>query len=159
MANNNPYAGAVPLNLRPQETSEEVAKSTSYRPGEIHPMTYRHPAQNPSLNREDGNTPLRRYPNGRLDVDYVAGQVIDVIHKAENAGNLTNFEKAILTLILPGHFQLIDPQIAAAFTHPPLTDEEKLLLATRVMRHFNEELNWNAGQGGGSVPFRHVTKD
>jgi len=153
---NNPYAGAVPLNLRPEETSEVVAKSTSYRPGEVHPMTYRHPAQNPSLGREDGNTPLRRYPNGLLDVGYVASFIIEVIHKAELGGNLTNFEKALLTLILPGHFQLIDAQIAASFAH--LTDEEKLLLSVKVMRHFNEELNYNAGAGGGSVPFRHVTK-
>lgn len=153
---NNPYAGRVPLHMRPAETGDDVSKSTSFRPGKVHPCFYRHPAQQPALGRQDGNTPLRRYPNGRLDVDYVASKVIDIIHKAEMGGNLTSFEKAMLTLILPGHFQMIDSKIAASMAR--ITDTEKLLLATRVMRHFNEELNWNAGRGGGSVPFRHVTK-
>jgi len=151
----NPFAGSVPLNLR-VGTNDEIAKSTSYRPGEVHRSEYRNPNQEPSLNRNEGCTPLRRYPDGRLDIQYVAHQIIDLVHKVQNAGTLTNFEKAILTLILPGHFQLIDSSIAATMAH--LSDEERMQLALTVMRHFNEEQNWNAGRGGGSVPFRSTTR-
>jgi hypothetical protein len=155
MATDNPLAGRVPLNLR-TGTSEEIAKSTSYRPGIVHKTEYRNPNQDPSLMRNEGCTPLRRYPDGRLDAKYVADQIIDLVHKVQNAGTLTNFEKAILTLILPGHFQLIDQQIAA--TMAKMTDEERMMVALIVMRHFNEEQNWNAGRGGGSVPFRNTTR-
>jgi hypothetical protein len=151
----NPFAGRVPLNLR-VGTTEQIAKSTSYRPGEVHRSEYRNPNQEPILNRNEGCTPLRRYPDGRLDIPYVADQIIDLVHKAQDAGNLTNFEKALLTLILPGHFQLIDHQIAA--TMAKISDEERLQLAMTVLRHFNEETNYNAGRGGGSVPFRSTTR-
>jgi hypothetical protein len=152
----NPLSGSVPLNLRQDE--EVVAKSTSYREGITHPTNYRIPQQDePSLLRNEGCTPLLRYPNGRLDTEFVASQVIDMIHKAESGGNLTSFEQALLTLILPQKFQLVAPKIAGTMAR--LTDEERGLVALRVLRHMNEELNWNAGYGGGSVPFRHVTKD
>jgi hypothetical protein len=106
--------------------------------------------------RNEGCTPLRRYPDGRLDVKYVAHHVIDVVHKAENGGVLTNYEKALLSSILPGKFQLVDQKIAATMAR--MTDEERMLVALTVLKHFHEELNWNAGRGGGSVPLRNVTR-
>lgn len=151
---NNPYAGRVPLNLR-QAPNDEIAKSTSYRPGVQHRVEYRNPNQDPSLMRNEGCTPLRRYPDGRLDVPYVAQQVVDLIHKAENAGQLTSFEQALLSTILPVQFQLIDPKLAATMAR--LTDEERLLIGLAVTRHMQEELNYNAGRGG-SIPGRHVTR-
>lgn len=156
MSGNNPLSGAVPLNLRGGQSEEEVAKSTSYREGITHPSTYRTPQQDPSLMRNEGCTPLRRYPDGRLDTEFVASQVIDMIHKAEIGGNLTSFEQALLTLILPQKFQLTNPKIAGTMAR--MTEEERGLVSLRVLRHMNEELNYNAGRGGGSVPFRHVTK-
>lgn len=156
MSGNNPYAGQVPLNMRKKGEEETLAKSTSYRPGVQHRCEYRAPQQDPNLNRNAGCTPLRRYPDGRLDIEYVAQQVVDFIHKAQNGGNLTAFEKAILSLILPGHFQLVDHKIASTMAR--ITDEEKMLVSMRVMKHVHEELNYNAGRGGGSVPFRHVTR-
>jgi hypothetical protein len=33
-----------------------------------------------------------------------------------------------------------------------------MLVALTVLKHFHEELNWNAGRGGGSVPLRNVTR-
>lgn len=156
MPTDNPLAGRVPLNLRGGQTNEEVAKSTSYRPGIVHKPEYRNPNQEPSLLRNEGCTPLRRYPDGRLDIPFVAHQVIGLVDKVQDGGTLTNFEKAMLSLILPGHFQLIDPQIAA--TMAKITDEERMAVALTVMRHFNERQNWNAGRGGGSVPFRSTTR-
>ena len=151
----NQYAGHIHLNLRNSKTDEELSKSTSYREGITHPTEYRTPQQDPSLLRNEGCTPLRRYPDGRLDTEFVASQVIDMIHKAESGGNLTSFEQSILTLILPQKFQLVNPKIAGTMAR--MTEEERGLVSLRVLRHMNEELNWNTGRGG-SVPFHHVTK-
>ena len=152
----NPFAGHVPLHLRKADQGETIAKSTSFRPGIIHRSEYRTPQQKPEQMRNEGCTPLRRYPDGRLDVKYVAHHVIDVVHKAENGGVLTNYEKALLSSILPGKFQLVDQKIAATMAR--MTDEERMLVALTVLKHFHEELNWNAGRGGGSVPLRNVTR-
>jgi len=153
---NNPYAGRVPLHLRKVDEQDRLEKSTSYRSEHSHGLMYRSPDQEPKLKRENGCTPLRRYPNGQLDHEYVAHKVIDVVHKLQNAGYVTEFEKALLSIILPGQFQLVDPQIAKTMAR--LSDNEKLLVATFVMRHFGAEQNWNSGLGGGSVPFRKVTR-
>jgi len=156
---NNPYAGRVPLNLRKSDTEEVVKAATSYRPGETHNPPVRDQYNDPKLTpRNVGCTPLRRYPNGKLDVKYVAAQIIDLIHKAQDGGKLTEFEKALLTSILPGKFQYPGMDSRLAGTHARLSDEEKLLVALLVNGHLREEMNWNAGQGGGSVPGRHVTR-
>jgi hypothetical protein len=34
-----------------------------------------------------------------------------------------------------------------------------MLIREAAARHLSEELNWNAGRGGGSVPGRHVTRN
>lgn len=146
---NNPLAGAVPINLR--KDTETVAKSTSYRDGVTHHTPVRMPKD-----REEGCTPLRRYPNGQLDVKYVAQTIISLVHKVMDGSNLTDFEKAILTSILPSHFNLMDRRLAG--TIAKMADEEKALVALVVEGHLKEELNWNSGRGGGSVPGRHVTR-
>lgn len=146
---NNPYAGRVPINLRAD--GETVAKSTSFRDGTTHHTEVRMPKD-----REVGCTPLRRYPNGQLDIKYVAGQIIDLIHKVQDGAGLTEFEKAILTSILPGKFGFMDKKLAGTMTK--MADEEKALVAMMVHGHLGEEINWNAGRGGGSVPTRHVSR-
>lgn len=161
---NNPYAGRVPLNFRPQATADVVEKAVSYqgasyRPGEVHPTIYRSPHNDRTISspREDGNTALRRYPDGRLDVQYVANKIIDIVHKMQDGGSTTDYEKALLTLILPGQFrQLIDPKIAQTMTK--LTKDERLLIAVCIDKHRREELNYNTGLGGGSVPGRGSTR-
>ena len=147
---NNPYAGRVPIHLR-KEGSDLSKSATSYREGIKHPSTNRMPKD-----RNVGCTPLRRYANGLLDVDYVAGEVISLIHKAQDGGNLTAFEMSLLSVIIPGKFKLVAKPIAQ--THTRLSDEEKALVAIKVMQHMGEEKNWNAGMGGGSVPLRSTTR-
>lgn len=157
---NNPYAGRVPLNLRRDE--EAVSKSasiTSYRPGEVHNPPVRDQYDDPKLTpRNVGCTPLRRYPNGKLDIKYVAHQIIDLMHKAKDGGNLTEFEKALLTIILPAQFKFPGMDNRLAGTHARLSDEEKILLALYISGHMKEEDNWNVGRGGGSVPGRNTTR-
>jgi hypothetical protein len=152
----NPFAGRVPLNLRKSTDPSEIRRATSYRPGIAHHSEYRNPNQDTSLDRNEGCTPLRRYPNGVMDIPYVAQQIVDIVHKAENKGSLTSYEKAMLSLILPKEYQLIDSKLAATMAR--ITDEEKLLVRVFIDRHFREEINYNAGQGGGSVPGRHQTR-
>ena len=149
---NNVYAGRVPLNLR--VNNEKLAKSTSYRPGSTHNLPVRN--QHDDLGRNTGITYARRYPNGKLDIKYVAGKIINIIHKARDGGKLLDDEKALLTVVLPGIYPLMDAKIAGTMFR--MSDEEKLLLALYLKQHLAEELNYNAGRGGGSVPGRHVTQ-
>lgn len=156
---NNPFAGSVPLNLiRDKEKVEKSVDSTSYRSGIQHPVECRSQYQDKTIKpRNMGCTPLRRYPNGQLDVKFVAHQIIDLVHKVKDSGDLTNYEKAILSLILPDQFRdLIAPKIAGTMAR--MSDEERLMVAIIVKQHMGEELNWNAGYGGGSVPGRSSTR-
>jgi len=161
---NNPYAGAVPLNYRPQATADVVEKAVShqgvsYRPGETHPTMYRTPFNDSTVSppRQDGNTALRRYPDGRLDVPYVAHKIIDIIHKMQDGGNTTDYEKSLLCLVLPNPFKrLIDAKIAQTMTG--LTTDERFMLAMFIDKHRREELNWNVGRGGSSLPGRGSTR-
>jgi len=156
---NNPFSGRVPLNLRKSGAEEVIKSATSYRPGETHNPRVRDQYTDPHLApRNVGCTPLRRYPNGKLDVKYVASAIIDLIHKAQDIGKLTEFEKALLTVILPKQFQFHGMDARLAGTHAHLSDEEKILVAMVVSGHLKEEENWNAGAGGGSVPGRHTTR-
>lgn len=157
---NNPHSGAVPLNYRQgveAAVEKSVTSGTSYRPGETHKTEYRNQFNDRTLNRNEGCTPLRRYPNGILDHKYVAHQVIDIIHKMKDSGNVTDFERALLTLVLPGKFkELIDSKIAQTMTK--LTIDERMMVGLLVEQHLREELNWNSGLGGGSVPGRSSTR-
>jgi hypothetical protein len=96
----NPFAGAVPLHLR--QDSDKVAKAvtvdeTSFRPGITHEMTYRNQYQDSTgTARNTGCTVLRRYANGVLCFAYVTGEIISLLNKVRDSGNVTEYEKAIL---------------------------------------------------------------
>lgn len=159
----NPFSGHVPLNYRQgaeEAVEKAVSSGTSYRPGETHETEYRnqfHGSEAAHPDRNEGCTPLRRYPNGMLDHKYVAHQIIDILHKVKDGGNVTDFERALLTMILPGKFkELVDPKIAQTMTK--LSNDERMLISLIVEQHLREELNWNAGRGGGSVPGRSTTR-
>jgi len=156
----NPLTGAVPLNLRKPGGEETVVKSTSYRPGESHrvPVT-RSQYDDPRLQQRNvGCTPLRRYPNGKLDVKYVAQQIVDLVHKAKDGGKLTEFEKALLTSILPAQFHYPGMDVRMTRTMARMSDEERLLVAILLQGHLKEEENFNAGRGGGSVSGRSTSR-
>jgi hypothetical protein len=136
-----------------------VAKSTSYRPGVTHRIPVRNQYDDPSLApRNAGCTPLRRYANGKLDIKFVAQTIINLINKAQDSGKLTEFEKALLTIILPVQFSFPGMTDRLAGTMARMSDEEKLLVAIEVQGHMKEVANWNAGFGGGSVPGRNTSR-
>jgi len=157
----NKLSGHVPLNIR-QAPADVVAKAvsseTSYRTGETHNPDYRNQYNDRTIMpRNQGCTVLRRYPNGVMDFKYVAHQIIDIVHKIKDGGFVTEFEKAVLSLVLPGKFkELIDSKIAQTMTK--LSNDERMMLGLMVEMHMREELNWNAGRGSGSVPGRSTTR-
>lgn len=136
----------------PMHPLTPAKKETSYRPDIKHPKTERSPE-----GRNLGCTPLRRFPNGVLDTQYVVDSIVEIVHKAESGGKLNSIEMALISVIIPGRYCHIMDSMTAN-TKLRMADEEKLMVAIKVMAHFNEELNFNAGRGGGSVPGRSVTK-
>lgn len=157
----NPYRGRVPLHLR--KDPEKVAKAvpideTSYIEPLQHDVMYRNQYTDDTITaRNTGCTVLRRYANGVLCFNYVAGEIISILNKVRDAGYITEYEKAILALVLPKPFgKLINAKIAQTMTK--LTNDERMVLAHMVQAHLKEEQNWNAGRGGGSIPGRSVTR-
>jgi hypothetical protein len=152
---NNPYAGRVPLNR--VSDLNKAQKATSYRPGKTHKPDYRCQYHDDEvMQRNPGCEALRRYPNGALDYRYALDKVLEVIHKVRDNGNLTPYEKSILAMLAPGGFsKIIDTKIAQTMTK--LSLDERMILGAMLRQHMQEELNWNAGGGGGSTPGRSVT--
>ena len=148
---NYPIPG-IPLHMQnPEEHREKMQKGVVRLP------------QKP---RSSGNDVLRRYPNGTLDIEYVALKVVAAIEKmkgAEIGGHsgfqMTELEKAILSLIVPelGKKTGMSPRMAALMAR--ISPKEKMVVQARVGALLKEKLNWNAGRGGGSVPGRSMTID
>lgn len=158
---NNPFAGHVPMHLvksKEQAGKATSYKGTSYQSGKRFGVFYRDQYTDHTIApRNAGCQCLRRYPNGILDYRYVADQIIDAMHKVKDGGVLTELEKAILCLVLPKEFSsLVDEKIAQTMTR--LSNDERLVLASLVSAHLLEELNWNAGRGGGSVLGRSTSR-
>jgi hypothetical protein len=133
--------------------SENVPHGTISRPT----ATYRTPAD-----RVSGNEFFRRYLNGMLDIPYAVSKVLDAVHRAKDSGGIDQLngeEKTVLGVIFPVPFGLADAvagSMAAVQQRLSLIEVEQIRQA--VAAHLQEELNYNAGRGGGSVPGRHQTK-
>lgn len=115
------------------------------------------------LDRECGNYMFRRYMDGSLDLSYACHKVIDAIHQAKDSGGadvLNSLQKVALSVLFPNSFDFVDsamvPQIASVQLR--LSPEEVQLIRMKVAAHLAEEMNWNAGRGGGSVPGRSATR-
>lgn len=110
--------------------------------------------------RVNGNAVFRRYPDASLDIDYAANKVIDMVHRVQESDNssgfLTNQEELILSVCFPRVFNFVDTSLLERMRDINLriTADEAALVAMKVSAHLKEELNWNAGSGGGSVPGR-----
>lgn len=111
--------------------------------------------------RVSGNSLFRRYLNGSLDLEDACNKVIDAIHRVkENAAPLNSLEVVALSCLFPGQFDGVDPALASSVASVQfnLLPQECELIRQKVSSHLAEELNWNSGQGGGSVPGRSQTK-
>lgn len=111
--------------------------------------------------RVNGNKLFRRYLDGHLDMEHATHIVIDAVHKLKHGGPLNDLEKVALQVLFPGNFggTYMDQAMAAsvASVQLDLLPQEQALIRIKCAAHFAEEMNWNAGQGGGSVPGRSQT--
>lgn len=112
--------------------------------------------------RINGNKMFRRYLNGSLDTEHACHQVIDAIHRAKNKiAPLNSQEVVALQVMFPMSFDGdVDPTMveAVASVNLDLLPEERQLIRLKVSAHLAEEMNYNAGNGGGSVPGRSQTR-
>jgi len=115
------------------------------------------------VDRVSGNEFFRRYVGGSLDYDYAVHKVVDAIHRHKDCGSadqLNNEEKTALSILFPQVFTFLDGGVVAAIAgvQMRLLPEEVAMIRTKVARHLAEEMNYNAGRGGGSVRGRSDTR-
>ena len=142
----------VPIHLQNSEVSKAFKPKNpsyeSFRPNIMHESDYK----KMTGRSNDGMSAayrVRRYPNGELDYQWVANQIIDALHKMRFNGDVLPVELALLTVILPKKFPMMEPQMAEIRTQ--LSSTEKRNLKALVEKHMMEEANYNAGSGGGNV--------
>ena len=103
-------------------------RNPSFRANKIHESKYKA--------REavwaPGNSALRRYANGMLDIQNAVSKVIEAMGKLRDGGYVNEMEKCVLSLVIPGMDMLVHAKN-------------------------NEMLNYNGGRGGGSTGMRTVT--
>tara|TARA_R110002110_G_scaffold137158_6_gene322230 strand:- start:2413 stop:3000 length:588 start_codon:yes stop_codon:yes gene_type:complete len=102
-----------------------------------------------------GNSVFRRYANGVLDYQYAVSKLFEALERLRDGGLPNDSEKAALSLIVPGMEKLMDKGFANVMLK--LSREEKTMLKTLFMANHKENLNYNAGRGGGSIPGRTST--
>ena len=113
--------------------------------GEVH---HARTGQMPT-NRVRGSNVFRRYPDGRLAMDWAKHRVVEALVKKGDGIPLTEYEHQAVAVVFPemvkGH-----PEFARIGT--PLSKGEISALRKMVKAFMGERLNYNAGRGGGSVP-------
>lgn len=138
--------------------STDYSQSESLATIKGNQATYRTPHD-----RVNGNEFFRRYISGALDLKYAVAKVVDALHRAKDGGGidqLNNEEKTALSIMFPMQFAFIADNMAAqvAAVHMRLAPAEIEAIRQGVASHIEEELNYNAGRGGSSVPGRHQTR-
>ena len=113
-----------------------------------------------SSERCNGNTPFRRYPDGKLDVAYVGFKVMDAVTKLRDLGDpklLTQGEAALISLIVP-HMPVMDRALATLVVK--LAPEELIEIRSWLMAKEAAIAHYNAGHGAGRLPgdFMEVDK-
>lgn len=135
---------------------------TDYRPTEpmVTVTSGVHSSHRTPSDRAHGNDTFRRYADGTLDIEYAKHKVLDMVHKVRDKHPLNNIEQCILTCCFPEAFYYMDPDVAANIRAIALrvTPREMLAIAMAVSSHLAEEMNYNAGKGGGSTPGRSQTR-
>jgi hypothetical protein len=111
--------------------------------------------------RENGNVFFRRYPNGSLDYDYARDKVVDMVHKFKvGSVPLGHEEMLCMQVLFPHSFGDaggMGMAASIAVVSLRVSEAEQEIVRRMVAGHLLEEENWNAGNGGGSVPGRHST--
>lgn len=128
-------------------------------PSETMRSQFRAPAD-----RINGNVVFRRNPDGQLDYDDAVSIVMEVVNRIKNSRGvdpLTNQDHAILCCVFPPVFgPEVDLSLISSIRSVNLrvTDLECMVIAMKVAGTLSEIMNYNGGQGGGSVPGRNETR-
>lgn len=125
----------------------------SFRPNNIHPVNY--DKIDSGHVSTHAMSHMRRYPDGTLDMMWAMNTILDAIKTAEQGYPLTPLEESFLTVVFPLKFRKVEPQQAEIRTQ--LSRTEKRALKELVEAQIIEELNYNAGRGGGSAAGRSRT--
>lgn len=152
------YGPRVPLHWQNTDITKADSKykNPSYesaRPNQIHESNYEAMDERPSSMHDQSR--IRRNVNGELDYNWVMNTILDSIHKAETGTYLTPIEESLLTVFFPLKFSKVEE--AQSEIRTQLSRTEKKYLKEMLEAHLKEELNYNAGRGGGSVPGRSRT--
>lgn len=142
---------------------KDVKGATDYKPVEkipCHPTMenqYRTPPD-----RVNGNELFRRYPDGTLDLEHAKHIVLDALEAMRHGGkdSLSGYQQAALCCVFPDVFDFLDPTMVESTRKVlcKVNKEECKKISVLVALHLNEQENWNAGLGGGSLTPRSVTK-
>jgi hypothetical protein len=112
------------------------------------------------IGRDNGNVMFRRMPDGNLDYEYAKHKIVDALHVAKDSGPLNSLQKTALTVLFPALFFYIDTSMVASVREVNLKISaiEAMRLRNMVAAFVKEELNWNAGFGGGSTRGRSSSR-
>lgn len=148
----------IPLNI--QKALGMKNEGTDYVESETVPTVQVGTSYRVPVGRTNGNTMFRRYMDNTLDIQYAADKIIDAIHTHVDGGILTNIEELALSVCFPSAFYFLDSEVALAMrdVNLQLSADEVRVIRHRVASQLLEEINWNSGLGGGSVPGRSVTR-
>ncbi len=124
----------------------------------------RHQIHNPEYNYQGQDRPnthmmsiIRRNPDGTLDYQWAKNMVLDAVHNLSYPHSLLPIHRALLTVIFPDRQRAMEPMQADLMTQ--FSDTEKARVRQIVESQLDEEENWNAGNGGGSVEGRTKMRD
>lgn len=158
------YGSRIPLHWQNPEIRKAEARPSmeTFRPNITHESKYQKFGPEHSTISQEYR--VRRYPNGLLDLQWTANQIVDAIHKLEYNGttgspntgsaSLLPVEAALLTVVFPQKYRETEPQQAEILTQ--LSDSEKMQLRAFIEKQMADEASWNAGFGGATVPGSRV---
>lgn len=150
----------IPLHLQNSEVSKAYKPKNpsyeSFRPNIMHESSGTRSMDGSANEGMSVAYRVRRYPNGDLDHQWLANQIIDAMHKLHFNGDVLPIEMALLTVLFPVKFRLMDPQLAEIRTQ--LSSSEKDVLRALIEKQLVDEANWSAGIGGGNTTPNNVGK-
>jgi len=130
----------------------------SFRPHHTHNINYE-TQKWPDRPNTHAMSVMRRYADGKLDLQWAKNMVLDAIKGSsfEGGGAERPVQMALATLILPEKIREVEPRQAEIMTQMSATEKQQV--RTLVLAQLAEEENWNAGVGGDSVEGRSKTRD
>lgn len=153
----NRFGSPIPFHMRKDFKKSVFAEyhSTDYSPSEvvvpnsrIDQTSYRLDEQRPN-----GNVMFKRYPDGKLDLEWCKNLVIDCLNKAKSPVPLTDIEKLVLAIHFPDNFQYDDTAVAEIMrrVNIRISNDEAMIISVMVANHIYYSMVRVAGLQAGAV--------